>query len=613
MSKRSLMFTNLNKSNEKDQFRVRNIVESDFEEIGKLDFLSIQNTVEYDGETPDDCIEDMKATFNGKYGKWIKEASFCVEDDDKIIGSVVFVYSHEENLPLLAFNMCHPDFQRKGISTFLIRKGMNALQDIGYSRAFLAVDKNNLPAISLYKKLGFYFSTISKEKVFAYIYRIVKKELQVLVFDHPNVPEVNPQVPAGTLTSNEEPGKGILREIFEESGLKFDKMDHLLGKFEYFDEGKNELHLRHVFSIFTKDLPDSWTHTVKSNDIDNHEVFDYYWLPLDKAKKKLVAEQGRYLPFCNGHFVSQSDIYTKHFDEELKIGGSHSNFSKYFDLKRIAAHYFNIPSGYRTSRPHAESLEEEFVYVISGEVDLWLNGKVKKMFKGDCVGFPAGTGIGHSFINNYEKDCELFVSGDRTKPDNQYHFHLEPDLKEQCRNHWWDNMPEQELGGHNGLPGNFEKRLIDDNIKTFNGFEHIPNDSFSYPNDAETFTNGVCLSRQFEMKNIAVWLERIPVGKRSSWPHAHSVEEEFVFVLEGSPIVYLDGKEYSVEPFIGIDFKAGSGTAHNLKNKSDDYIYYLCVGECEPENDKIYYPEHPKRNLEMRKKNALWEEMMEDD
>jgi uncharacterized cupin superfamily protein/8-oxo-dGTP pyrophosphatase MutT (NUDIX family) len=449
-----------------------------------------------------------------------------------------------------------------------------------------------------------------KEKVIAYIYREYKGALQVLVFDHPNVPEVNPQVPAGTLEENEKPQDGILREILEESGLKFDAVENYLGQFEYIADYKNEIHKRHVFSFMTSGLPDSWSHHVKSHDEDNGEVFDFYWLPLEVAKEKLVVDLGKYLPTGNGHFVNTTEIQAEWFNEELKIGGVNSNISKYFGLKKVAAQYFEIPSGFRSSEPHAESLEEEFVFVISGQVDLWLNGKIKKMNKGDCIGFPAGTGVGHCFINNSDRPCEIFVSGDRTKADNQYHFHLDQSLETECGDKWWTDMPKQILGKHDGLPGEFDSSLIDNEIKIFNGLENLPSDSYSYPNDSETFTNGVCLSRRFGMINVAVWLERIPVGKRTSWPHAHSVEEEFVFVLEGNPKVRLNGKEYEAKPLMGIDFKAGSGVSHTLINKSDTFIYYLCVGECESKNDKIFYPEHPKRNEEMKKENALWEEMV---
>ena len=311
------------------------------------------------------------------------------------------------------------------------------------------------------------------------------------------------------------------------------------------------------------------------------------------------------------HFVTVNDIAQTHDDSEGMIGGSHANFSKHFDLKRVGVHYFRIPPNRRTSRPHAESLEEEFVYVISGEIDLWFNGKVKRMVAGDCIGFPIGTGVGHTFINNSKLNVELFVAGDQTKKENQYRFHLEPELEKDCGDSWWSDMPEQNLGEHNGLPGDFDPLLVDNSIVTFNGPDNLPNDSYSYPGDDETFSNGVCLSRKFGLKSIAVWLERIPIGKRTSWPHAHSIEEEFVYILEGNPTVWLDGTITDVNPETAIDFKAGSGVAHTLINKTKEDVLYLCVGECEPVNDKIFYPEHPARNNEMRKEGALWEEMID--
>lgn len=113
------------------------------------------------------------------------------------------------------------------------------------------------------------------------------------------------------------------------------------------------------------------------------------------------------------HFVKTVDIAKEHFDYEAKIGGRDSNFSDHFGLKRIGVHFFVIPPNFRTSRPHAESIEEEFIFVVSGEVDLWYNGKIRKMTRGDSIGFPAGTGVGHCFINNSGADVELFVAGDR--------------------------------------------------------------------------------------------------------------------------------------------------------------------------------------------------------
>ncbi len=88
--------------------------------------------------------------------------------------------------------------------------------------------------------------------------------------------------------------------------------------------------------------------------------------------------------------------------------------------------------------------------------------------------------------------------------------------------------------------------------------------------------------------------------------HAHSVEEEFVFVLTGTISVWLNGSIFKADPMTAIDFKAGSGVAHTIINETDEDVYYLCVGECNPLDDKIFYPLHPKRNEEVKKEGFLW-------
>ena len=58
-------------------------------------------------------------------------------------------------------------------------------------------------------------------------------------------------------------------------------------------------------------------------------------------------------------------------DEKLAIGAP---FGRHFGLTRIGIHHERLLPGRRTSYPHAESAEEEFVYVIEGLVDAWIDG-----------------------------------------------------------------------------------------------------------------------------------------------------------------------------------------------------------------------------------------------
>ena len=85
-------------------------------------------------------------------------------------------------------------------------------------------------------------------------------------------------------------------------------------------------------------------------------------------------------------------------------------------LVRIGVNLQRLPPGMRSSWPHAEENEEEFVYVIEGEVDAWINGEVHHVVAGDLVAFPAGTGICHCFINNGEQEALLLVGGEAPKP-----------------------------------------------------------------------------------------------------------------------------------------------------------------------------------------------------
>jgi uncharacterized cupin superfamily protein len=70
-------------------------------------------------------------------------------------------------------------------------------------------------------------------------------------------------------------------------------------------------------------------------------------------------------------------------------------------------HYEILPPGRRTSFPHAEHDEEELIFVLEGTPDVWIDGEMFRLTEGDAVGFPSGTGIAHTFINDTEIDVRL--------------------------------------------------------------------------------------------------------------------------------------------------------------------------------------------------------------
>lgn len=75
-----------------------------------------------------------------------------------------------------------------------------------------------------------------------------------------------------------------------------------------------------------------------------------------------------------------------------------------------------VPGG-RSSQRHAHSRQDEFVYVLQGEVVMATNAGEQVLKAGMCAGFPAGGGEAHCFINRSQADVLLLVAGDRTAGD----------------------------------------------------------------------------------------------------------------------------------------------------------------------------------------------------
>jgi uncharacterized cupin superfamily protein len=122
-------------------------------------------------------------------------------------------------------------------------------------------------------------------------------------------------------------------------------------------------------------------------------------------------------------------------------------------LERIGINIQRLPPGSRSSWPHAEENEEEFVYVIAGEVDAWIDGNIHKMKPGDLAAFPAGTGISHCFINNSSSEVVLLVGGEAPKAGSRIFYPLNPSRRSDMDPaNWWSGVPTRELGPHDGLP-----------------------------------------------------------------------------------------------------------------------------------------------------------------
>jgi len=138
--------------------------------------------------------------------------------------------------------------------------------------------------------------------------------------------------------------------------------------------------------------------------------------------------------------------------------------------------------------------------------------------------------------------------------------------------------------------------------------EMMDEDNAHYPGSDELLSIGSPVGRSLGLKKIGIHIETLPPGRRTSWPHAEKEEEEFAYVIEGNPHVWIDGFLHELKVGDFIAFPSGTGIAHTFINNSEKDVLLLVGGEAFKKENKIFYPLHPERNKEMKEKGALWED-----
>lgn len=92
----------------------------------------------------------------------------------------------------------------------------------------------------------------------------------------------------------------------------------------------------------------------------------------------------------------------------------------------------------------------------------------------------------------------------------------------------------------------------------------------------------------FGIQKFGVNLTKLAPGARSALLHQHSLQEEFIYILEGNPTLITDTKEIQLKPGMCTGFTP-SGNPHYLINKTSQHVLYLEVGDRTP-GDQVTYP-----------------------
>jgi len=98
------------------------------------------------------------------------------------------------------------------------------------------------------------------------------------------------------------------------------------------------------------------------------------------------------------------------------------------------------------------------------------------------------------------------------------------------------------------------------------------------------------LGEFFGLQNFGVNLTHLAPGAISSLRHAHTKQDEFVYIVRGRPTLRTDQGRLQLSPGMCAGFRAGTGNAHHLHNETADEVVYLEIGDRLP-GDEVRYPD----------------------
>ena len=92
-----------------------------------------------------------------------------------------------------------------------------------------------------------------------------------------------------------------------------------------------------------------------------------------------------------------------------------------FGLNQYGVNLVELSPGTWSSQRHWHTHEEEFIYVVSGELTLITDAGEQTLTPGMVAGFPAGDSNGHHLVNRSTKSATYLEIGDRNPEDEVFY------------------------------------------------------------------------------------------------------------------------------------------------------------------------------------------------
>jgi uncharacterized cupin superfamily protein len=122
--------------------------------------------------------------------------------------------------------------------------------------------------------------------------------------------------------------------------------------------------------------------------------------------------------------IDASTNYPKPFDEVVK-GRSRKRLARTAGLTQFGVNVCTLKPGAASSQRHWHENEDEFVYVLEGEIVLCEDGGETVLKPGDAAAWKAGVADGHCLINRSGRDAVFIEVGTRAAAEKAHYSDID--------------------------------------------------------------------------------------------------------------------------------------------------------------------------------------------
>jgi len=128
----------------------------DLEELARLMLDAYKGTIDEDGKTYEDTLNEVRAYFAGERGGLAREdCSKVYELRRKLVSACLVAEWTERQIPIIVYVMTLAEMKRQGLARSLLFTTLRSLRDLEYSEVQAVITDGDTPSEQLFAQFGF--------------------------------------------------------------------------------------------------------------------------------------------------------------------------------------------------------------------------------------------------------------------------------------------------------------------------------------------------------------------------------------------------------------------------------------------------------------------------